>query len=228
MDSLSHYRQTSTPRHRQSGLALMVALIALAAMTLAGVALVRSIDTNALIAGNLAFRQNATTSGDAGVEAARTWLLSKTSANLQGNDPANGYYASRMDTGGLDGKGIDITGSRTKDTGDNVKWIDASGDQLAGAHIANCAVANDVIGNRMCYVIHRMCAAPGALGDIASDCSLTTSKSSTGNSMGSAQQLGGYQKLLTGSGTIMGYYRISVRVAGPRNNNSYVQVFVQR
>jgi len=61
--------RTAAPRQQQ-GLALMVALIALVAMTLAGVALVRSIDTNALIAGNLAFRQSATMSAEQGIEAA--------------------------------------------------------------------------------------------------------------------------------------------------------------
>lgn len=226
MKPLSLYCNAPTARQHQSGLALMVALIALAAMTLAGVALVRSIDTNALIAGNLAFRQNATTTADTGVEAARTWLLSKTSTSLEANDENNGYYASRMDTGGVDGKGSDITGSRTQSSNDNFKWVDASGDQLPGAFTAKCDAANDAVGNRMCYVIHRMCTAPGALAD--SSCSLTTSNDSSGGSKGATQQLMTDQGLLASSGSIMGYYRISVRVGGPRNNNSYVQVFVQR
>jgi len=56
--------------HREKGLALLVAMIALVAMSLAGIALVRSIDTNTMIAGNLAFRQGATLSADAGTETA--------------------------------------------------------------------------------------------------------------------------------------------------------------
>ena len=76
---------------------LLVALIALAAMSMAGVALIRSIDTNSLIAGNLAFRQNSTTSADTGVEAARQWLMTASSAYLQDDHSDLGYYASRAD-----------------------------------------------------------------------------------------------------------------------------------
>lgn len=226
MKSRSLHHCSPEHPHRQSGLALMVALIALAAMTLAGVALVRSIDTNALIAGNLAFRQNATTSSDTGVEKARDWILKQTSAGLENDSTANGYYATRMHTGGADGKGVDITGSRSKSTTDNIKWIDASGYQQPGQYTPSCEAANDATGNRVCYVIHRMCALPGKLED--SECNLTTSSNTAGNSLGSLQQNITYQKTLVGSGNLMGNYRISVRVAGPRNNNSFVQVFIQR
>ena len=41
----------------QQGVILFIALIVLVAMSLAGIALMRSVDTNVLIAGNLAFRQ---------------------------------------------------------------------------------------------------------------------------------------------------------------------------
>ena len=47
----------------QSGVVLFIALIVLVAMSLAGVALVRSVDTNLLIAGNLAFKQGDTCVG---------------------------------------------------------------------------------------------------------------------------------------------------------------------
>lgn len=204
----------------------MVALIALAAMTLAGIALIRTIDTNALIAGNLSFRQNATTSADVGVELARTWLMSKTSTTLQNSDPGNGYYATRMDNGGVDGKGVDITGSRTSSTADNFKWIDASGTEQPGSYTPKCSATNDAVGNRVCFVIHRMCVIEGALED--ANCNMTTNNSSSGNSQGSLQQNLTYQKTLVGSGSLLGYYRISVRVGGPRNNNSYVQAYIQR
>lgn len=222
MNSLPLYSNSPSVRQRQSGLALMVALIALAAMTLAGVALVRSIDTNALIAGNLAFRQNATTSADTGAEAARDWLLNKnTSTSLENDNADSGYYATRM-------SGLDVTGSRTTGSDDNVKWIDASGEELAGAFKAKCDAANDATGNRMCYVIQRMCSSEGSRDDPDKGCSLTWSGNTSGNSKGAMQQNVTYQQTLVGSGNSMTYYRITVRVAGPRNNNSYVQVFVQR
>lgn len=211
---------------RQLGLSLLVALIALAAMSMAGVALIRSIDTNSLIAGNLAFRQNSTTSADTGVEAARQWLMTASSAYLQDDHSDLGYYASRADTGGEDNKGMDLTGSRTKSTNDNIKWIDATGSEQAGSHKPFCEASNDATGNRICYVIHRMCDVPGSI-DTA-DCSTSTSSSSDGISEGAGGREGNYHTELPGTGITMGRYRITVRVSGPRNNNSYVQVFVQR
>ena len=54
----------SLSRH-QSGLALVLTLIVLVAMTLASVGMVRSIDTAVLVAGNMAFRQGTVASGAA-------------------------------------------------------------------------------------------------------------------------------------------------------------------
>ena len=51
---------------RQGGVVLMIALIILVALTLGGIALVRSVDTTNLISGNLAFQQAATRAGEAG------------------------------------------------------------------------------------------------------------------------------------------------------------------
>ncbi len=51
-------------RSGQRGVALFFALICMVAIMLAAVMLVRSVDTATLIAGNLAFQQSATRSGD--------------------------------------------------------------------------------------------------------------------------------------------------------------------
>ena len=208
----------------QLGVALIVAMIALVAMTLAGVALVRSVDTNALIAGNLAFRQSATMSADAGIEAARNWLKDNPTG-LESDSPSNGYYATKMSTGGLDGKGVDITGSRTAGTADNIRWKDADGTEVAGGFDPACLANNDTAGNRVCYIIHRMCLDNGALAD--ANCNSAFSSGGAGGSAGTLHQSMTYQKTIVGEGTQMGFYRISVRVSGPRNNISYVQAFVQ-
>ena len=70
----------SALRAGQAGVVLMMALIVLVAMTLAGIALVRSVDTSNIIAGNLAFKQAATNSGDTGIEAAAAWLNANSGA----------------------------------------------------------------------------------------------------------------------------------------------------
>ena len=75
MSKLVTSNHSSTLKFGQQGIVLFIALIALVVMSLAAVALIRSVDTNTLIAGNLSFKQAATTSADAGVEAAISQLI---------------------------------------------------------------------------------------------------------------------------------------------------------
>lgn len=193
----------------QSGLALVIALIVLVAMALASIGMVRSIDSAVMVAGNLAFRQGATTAADAGVEAARNWLLSNPGA-LVADQPGSGYYATSQDL-------LDLTGNRTPgDPGDDVAW--------SGAGMAQPAcLARDAAGNTVCYVIHRMCDAPGALD--AATCS-TQQTSRGGSSLGGKRQMETYQEGSWSQVTGMAYYRVTVRSAGPRNNISFIQAFL--
>jgi Tfp pilus assembly protein PilX len=117
-------------RKAQDGVVLFIALIVLVAMTLAGIAVMRSVDTNVLIAGNLAFRNAALSAGDAGIEAARNWLTTQTAGNLV-NDQLPGYYANWQDT-----------------------FNPATFDWGANASL----VGTDANGNQIRYVVHRLCA----------------------------------------------------------------------
>lgn len=67
-----------TAPHRQRGVVLVISLIVLVALTLAGIALVRSTDTANVIAGNMAFRMGALQAVDTGVESAFTATTSDT------------------------------------------------------------------------------------------------------------------------------------------------------
>ena len=79
--------------HAHRGVILVIALIVLVAMTLGGIAILRSVDSTTLIAGNLAFKQRALHSTDSGIVAARNWLSANQSA-LNNDDSANGYVSS--------------------------------------------------------------------------------------------------------------------------------------
>jgi Tfp pilus assembly protein PilX len=83
MDSL-HSRRLS-PRRQQRGVALFIALIVMVALSLAGVALIRSVDTTTSVVGNIAFRQ-------ASLMAAN-WAIEQASASLYTSDAANGTPA---------------------------------------------------------------------------------------------------------------------------------------
>ena len=66
-------------------------------MSLAAVTLIRSVDTNTVIAGNLSFKQSALVSSDRAVESALNWLeiKSDTSGALDTNgSTGDGYFAS--------------------------------------------------------------------------------------------------------------------------------------
>jgi Tfp pilus assembly protein PilX len=197
-------------RHRQSGLSLLIAMIVLVVMSMAAIGLIRSVDTGILAAGNLAFRQSATHAGDAGIEAARTWLLTPANFNSLANDsPANGYFATSQ-------AGLDLTGNATTAANDDLRW------DMSQATRPFC-LANPIAGNTVCYIIHRMCNATGPL--TATNCS-TKPGVRGGSSLGGTRQMQTYQQASWASVTAFGYYRVTVRVAGPRNNVSFVQAYL--
>jgi len=185
-------------RRRQRGAVLFIALIVLVAMSLAGIALIRGVDTANLIAGNLAFKQNATHGGDWGVEQARAWLQLQPAAALYNDVP--GLYSAAMQTG------LDFTA--TDPSAPDFDWSANS-----------FGPVTDPAGNEVRYVVHRMCELAGNPGSV--NCVRTTLGGTTGGTQGGATYGGA---ALPSTSQI--YYRITVRVTGPRNTVSYVQVMV--
>lgn len=190
-------------RGTQRGAVLFIALIVLVAMSLAGIALMRGVDTGQLIAGNLAFRQNAMHVGDIGVEAARAWLVTNGGGTLYNNQPAvtggTGYWANSQDD-------LDLLGNGS---GVDFDWSTAT------------SVATAPAGYTVRYVIHRLCSATG---DPASgNCAKTTGAS--GTTASGTKGVAAYGSFALSAPT-NAFYRITVQVTGPRNALSYVQATV--
>jgi Tfp pilus assembly protein PilX len=186
---------------RERGVVLMVALIVLVAMTLAGIALMRSVDTTTMIAGNLAFQQSATNSGDIGTETAVAWLQTNNTTFLHANQVGQGYMASRQDPG-------------STQTWDSF-WTSV----LLPAGQVVTLPQDATTGNTVSYTIQRMCNTVGDPTAPTVDCAVPqTTGSSAGGSKGA-----GVVALLYNSAI---YYRVTVRIAGPRNTVSYVQTIV--
>lgn len=204
---------------RQQGVVLFIALIVLVAMSLAGLALMRSVDTNVLIAGNLAFRQNATMAADGAIEDARQLLATNTGTGVTTlhNDqpplaqaggipnppwPNTAYWANWQ-------QGIDLTGN-TSNPADDFDWSAARN------------MGTDAGGNAISYVIHRLC---DVAGDPAAS-GVSCIKSSTGGGAGASDQ-GTRGVVSYGGAALPGvssiFYRVTIRVQGPRNTLSYVQ-----
>ena len=195
---------------RQKGVVLLIALIVLVVMTLAALALVRSVDTTNLIAGNMAFQQAATHSADSGIETAVTWLEDCNNTNvtcvagtLNTDSPSNGYAANGTNAAHNPAAGQ--------------SWNDFWVANLDATNTASLATQSGT-GNSIAYVIDRMCANVGAPTGGAS-CTFSPAVSAAG---GNAEEAGQIQ--LNAPSVV--YYRITVRISGPRNSVSYVQAMV--
>ena len=197
-----------TARRAQRGVVLFIALIVLVAMSLAGVALIRSVDTGSVIAGNIAFRQTAMHVGDNGIEAARTWLLGQSSSDLYNDTPGitggTAYYANWAET-------LDLLGNKTTTASDDFDWSTA----------LNVTAPAPPAGYTVSYVIHRLCKSTG-------DPSSTACVKVTGAAGGTAGGTKGAVAYGTYAITVptSAMYRITVRVTGPRNTRSFVQATV--
>lgn len=132
-------KRPPTRSANQRGVVLLIALIVLVALTLAGVALIRSVDTTNLIAGNMSMHQSAIHAGERGTEQAITWLQSNNSATLYA--AATGYSPARQDPARGE--------SWNKFWDDTLKPLAVTG-------------ATDAAGNTVAYFIHRLCNGPGA------------------------------------------------------------------
>ena len=211
LDSRRRVLFTPKVRASQQGIVLIFALLVLVSMTLAGAALMRSVDSATLLSINLSFRQNTTVTADKGVEAAigllRGWAVSNPN-KLLSND--TGYFAT------LPTSDIDFTGSATGGTTDNFNWSSA----VTGG-------VESETGNQYAYVIHRLCGT-GTVALDAKTCSVWLETMEGGYSSAALVPGETYRdsRIAARGGKIRGLYRITVRVAGPRDTYSYVQATV--
>jgi type IV pilus assembly protein PilX len=189
----------------QKGLVLFVAMIALVVMSLAAVALIRSVDSGTLVAGNLAFKQSAILLADTGVADAYTLINNTNPSTLNnGGTSAKGYYPTLDDT-------IVLT--------DSNNWTDAKSFLVTKS-------VNDNSGNVVRYMVQRMCRNTG---EVDPNNCLVGTGSSEGGSKGGLQEGGGAGGGNFGAPTSAAsavYYRVTVRVAGPKNTVSYLQAFI--
>lgn len=124
---------------------LFVAVIALIVMSLVGLALMRQMGSGVSIAGNVSFKENATSVADRGVEDARTWILANT-IMLNADQAAEGYSS----TWGT------VANPADYDWG-NAKVVPSA--------------PEGGTGNEIRYVIHRLCAASGPSNAFGQNCS---------------------------------------------------------
>lgn len=183
-------------RRGERGVVLFIALIVIVAMMLAGAALMRSVDTGSVIAGNFAFKQATIQAVDAGIEAAYNATFTRVAASTTGTNTTHQYYATLQPLG-ADG------------TPAGVNW--------SPAPVVDLSATN---GNRVQYVIERMCSTmPGGGGvptadpDVIANC-VTEPASAPPCVRAPCPPWTASQKV---------NYRVTVRVVGPRNTVTMAQ-----
>jgi len=202
-------QRRATGARRQGGMVMLVSLIVLVVMAMAGIGLMRSMDTSTTIAGNMAFKQAATQAADTGLETAIAWLeQNNASSNLNNPIPGNGYSAN--------------SGPNTDYPLGEAFWakVEPAGvcnlNRFGQGCITTPPEAN-ANGNKVSYSIQRLCKDTGAVG--AGCAAVAGTVSASGGSEGAQDD-----QLSVNNASA--YYRITVRVQGPRNTVSYVQSIV--
>ena len=186
---------------RQRGVVLFVALIVLIVMTLAGLALLRQMGVGTSIAGNVAFKESATSVADRGTEFARQWIgLNRAT---EGFDLFTaGYHSSWT---GPWGTTVDPT---------QFTWTNAYSFELTDDDAQT--------GNRARIIIQRLCALPNTPSNEATQNCSDSAAPNQGQSQGGASYGTPPSSLQAAP-----YYRVTSRVTGVRGTVSYTQVILQ-
>jgi hypothetical protein len=194
----------------QRGIALMMAMIALVAMSLAAMALLRSVDTGNTIAGNVAFRQAASQAADVGVEAAFTNITATLAlpADLNANHPSGcttacTYYATQQTVLSTTAAQIAADLPDVVNDWSPIPAISTTGLSIDGVYTIK-------------YVVERLCTTTAInIDNVADVCFVTPRDSRCASHDAAAAAPCPYLQ-----GT---YFRASFFVQGPRNTKSYSQ-----
>lgn len=202
-------------RRAQRGISLIITLIAMIAILLIGIAMVRVVDFSALMTRNLAFRESGIHLSDVGLQYGLSALGSLTTTTLDGANKAsctansttfsNCYYPVDLDT-------------NSDGVPDNLDWstVDA------------ISVTNSS-GYTVKFIIERLCT--GTLGtavtDKAGKCQFAIPSSGSTSTLGGSRKIGStvFSGLSTSNSI---YYRVTSRAEGPGSSLSMSQTILTR
>lgn len=225
---------TANNPHRQRGVVLLIALIILVAMTLAGIGMMRSVDTGEVIAGNLAFRQSTLHASDIGTSAAFNAMAALASSNNTADKLILNFSNTQpcSNAPGATAAGCQVAGANinfpgytatpslacevTNSCPAGAAWWTGAGIWATAANAP--AVLDPTNGSTIAtvqYLIHRMCTSTGSAGAAGQLCQ-TYTQPATGCSK---------TQLLPCNSTAI-FYRVTTRSVGPRNTVTYTQSLV--
>lgn len=214
----------------QKGIIMLITLTALMIMTLASVALMRSSDVTQVISGNLAFRQTVVQSSEMGIEAAVEWMESVMATQSGANGSQKTGDTGEAQTS--EGSSLESSASSygysaiVQEPNSSQTW-DEFWENVLKFQAVNLPVDAST-GNQVSYAIQRLCDRTGKPGTYINDVLVSCQQPpdgyaplTTGNSAGVSSKVGKFK-----ISTNPVYYRITVRITGPRNSMSYVQSII--
>lgn len=214
--------------HRQAGIVLFFAMLALLVMSIAGVALIRSVDTNNLLSGNMVFRQSATTASNVALEGVTEAVTkSVTVSDSLTHHPTLGYYANCIQ---FDKTPADQVCDGSQLT--SISWSDANSRLVPTQTDGNDEINNgkDRQGNEIRYIIERMCnysdseVTAGSAKNDSARCMMASSASDGETCSKNLTNLELFKQCKSSPDVPL--YRVTLRIAGPKNTVSYMQSFL--
>lgn len=185
---------------RQRGVVLIFALIALAILMIGTVAVIRSMNTAQFSTGNLGFKRDMANQAELAMQRVQQDFTLGTLVGplaREADQPASNYSARRLQT---NAQGLPLV---------------LLGNDAAFGAVGT--VANDIsitsAGITIRYIVDRMSARTGSCDDDVTGCIIPASQTVAGGSSGNPLVPPSVKPL----------YRLSVRVTGPRNTQSFFQ-----
>lgn len=199
---------------KQQGVVLIISLIALVAISLAGLALMRTVDTSNVISGNVAFNEAAQQLSDVGAEDAYLKInglldpagCQKTLANCPKNAAGNSYFYPNVAP-------IDPESKLPAPAG-GIVWSDPLAVALPGEATASYSVR---------YMVERMCG-NAITGNTASPGD-NTADFTVDPTFAKCRATPMYPDAAGATDIGNLYYRVTVQVSGPRNTRALSQYF---
>ena len=206
--SVRRRRSAACSGRRQRGAVLFIALIVMLLMSIGAIAVITATSTSNLAVGNLAFRQASILPANFAVEQATAALFKDANkgtpmiADSKADDPSQNYYATHNKSPGWDNKYGIPQPLQTKSSARALK-----------------VQFKDEADNDITYVIERMCnplaaAVPVDNKATSAWCDMMPPKQNPGTTSNDPP-------LFTAAN--LPYYRVTVRIDGPKNTTSFVQ-----
>jgi hypothetical protein len=200
---------------------MFIALLVMVALSLAGIALIRSADTATVVAGNLAFKQSAVYAVDRSVEQAINALFNPVTSGTPAptitdrttDHLPQKYYACIRNAAN---SGCLAAADPIPEIPAALASKTAFQTAFGAAQVAQVEADHDAADNKAYYVIERMCAAAGPA--VGTNCNLAAT------AFGAEAGTQHYEGLVSAGDA---YYRVTVRVEGPRNTVAYAQAILR-